>query len=665
VRLADGSALLVVLDHLARQSKLICYKSASGNGGDWAHFVDVDITVEFTGSIFNDSSECHITMNPEGELFIAANVYHSWFTTNCRSAAVVFKSMNSGASWTEVLAIDGGTTAVRGTSQVAFLPDRLWVQVTRVNYTTLYESTDDGDSWTSAGNFGGTGFDSLVDPSLQGASAFYDEKTDSVLVHLTHPFGGSPGEEGGLFVLTNPTTARIDAPSNFERLSSITDLGLALSARVYSLGSTPVVHLEQDSAQRIYSFEPDVSELQGIKSISVNHKLGSASAATITLDNPAGVYSYDGAENLHKIGPNKEVTIYMGYGADQEKVFYGLIDRISEQSFPQALVISARDMGKKAMDGMITDASGYLTVTFANASPEAIFNTLAGWAGYSTVVVETSGITIESKTWNGAKFVDAFNWLCDIAGFDWTCDTDGIIYFKKRATNTPRSEAEEHALVLDEGEYKCTLEHHPILESSYTIKNVAEDTAYTKDTDYTLDLATGDLVAVAGGALASGGMIHPKYTYPRFVFQEGVTLKKLNSYSIDDKPLFYKIYAVGKDSDGAALLATWVMSSNPWNVLETKRKRVQVDGIVTQAELQKIVDAIGADMLQKARSVKCTGIGVPTVIDGDCIQNIESSSTMSEIYRVTNVTHTFNGEMATNFTCYHYGYAPIVEGGSE
>jgi hypothetical protein len=520
-----------------------------------------------------------------------------------------------------------------------------------------------GDTWTEAGSIASPDFDAITSTSLQGAALYYSLAADVALCHITNPL--DLGEDGGLFSMSNPTTARLDDFNNFERKSTITDL--ASSARMYELSSYLVAQVVQDGAQRIYTIAPEVNILQGVTAASASHKLGASAAAAVSLDNPGGVYSYDGVANTHLVGPNKEVTIYMGYGAAREKVFYGLIDKINASSFPQKLAFSCRDMGKKALDGSIFNASGQHTVTFANEQAEAIFITLGTWAGFTDIRVEVSGVTIDSKTWNWAKYVDAFNWLCDMTGFDWHVDNEGVLWFKKRATNVPRSEDEEHVLVLDEGEYKGTLDHHPILEGSYAIKNVVEDMTYTKDTDYTLDLATGELVAVAGGALASGGTIHPKYTYPRHVFQEGVNLTVLEGYTIDDKPLFYKIFAYGKDSTGEPISATWTMTTNTYNVLESKHRRIKIDCAVTQTQLQAIVDRAGDDMLRTARVCKCKVIGMPTLKAGDCVQIIESSTTISEIYRVTEVTHTFSssGEpLSTTFTTYHYGYAPIVEGGS-
>lgn len=670
VRLADGGALLAELDRTDYGSIIRIYASTSGDGGDWALLTSlVSWQTSALSRLIIDSTECNLTIDSDGKLFLATNEQFDYSGGYSRNKAVIYTSGDNGLTWTLRLDVGGSVTAIRGISQVAFLPDRCWCAVTRVNYTTLYKSTDDGDTWTEVGNIESPYFDDITATTVQGVCFYYEELTDTVVAHITYPYTN----DAGSFILENSTSARLDDLTNFVRIASFSNLtfyggGTNNSGRIYSVGGKLAIQAINNTLEQvIYHAEIIPGSIRNVKSVTVVQAVGQAGGSTVELDNKGGVYSYDGSENLHKIGPNESVTVHLGYGAYLEKVFYGIIDRITEKSPPQSMTIVARDRCKLALDGTaIRPTDGFRTFSFVAMTLEDVFATLAGWAGYTDINTDVTGIDIDLLTLTWSTYADAFGQLCDLCAFDWWVDVEGAIYFRMRASNEPRVMDEEHTLILDGSDYVCTLDKTPILSGSDVLTDTAGTTTYTRYTDYTINLATGRVVSVAGGALASGGTVRADYTHPRHSFSEGDEMTSI-AYTITDVDLYYKVVAYGlqaganPDDAPVAIKATYTLTSQLFNVQINKIKKLDIEGIVKQAQLQKISDTVGGQMRYRCRYVEVTAIAVPTVKVGDCVQIEETSTTISEIYRVSDLNYTFEKDKLPmmEFKAYYAGYAPI------
>lgn len=182
-----------------------------------------------------------------------------------------------------------------------------------------------------------------------------------------------------------------------------------------------------------------------IKSVTVDRSKGSASMATVAIDNNDGAYSPDSTGVWNKIlWLNKTIEITMGYGAEQETVFTGMIDEIMETNYPAELSIVARDYSKRALDQQpqkTVEGVTYYALLFENKSPEEIFAELALMAGWlaENIHVEISGVTLASIQFGHESFADCFQRLCELVAWEWFCDEIGDIYF--RAAVVPEATA--------------------------------------------------------------------------------------------------------------------------------------------------------------------------------------------------------------------------------
>ena len=346
----------------------------------------------------------------------------------------------------------------------------------------------------------------------------------------------------------------------------------------------------------MFGFEVARNVLQP-KSIQISRAKGMAGGLTVELDNKDGVLAPDGTVNPQLLWPNKEIVVKQGYGSELLTTFTGLIDSVSMSTFPQTITISARDMMKPLLDHYLRNAEFLYTLTYTNMTVEHIWENLMILAGVEYNIIEETGLTISEKTFSWETYGDAISWLDEIAGFETYCDEFGKMNFVR--------------------------DGRPV--------------------DVTV----------------------------AYEFEEGVDITRLG-YEINDNDLYYTVAVYGKspevlDENDEVVTESMVIyfakqlpQATYWNISSGKVLRIDAPDADTLAKCEIIADKAIYLMQTRARQVTFETIGIPHLQRGDFIQVTESSTTISEIYRITDIsTSQDSSGYRMTLTCYYHA-APEV-----
>jgi hypothetical protein len=207
------------------------------------------------------------------------------------------------------------------------------------------------------------------------------------------------------------------------------------------------------------------------------------------------------------------------------------------------------------------------------------------------------------------------------------------------------------------------LAEYPVVTDSIVVWSATEKTGtlYVETTDYVITAGDPDtpwtIVRSVGSSIPDGATVYVSYVYAAWVFQEGVDLFQLN-LTLDQSDIYGKIIVEGTDCSG-----TYVTTSPRWDTSTIESDKilfVSDENLYTNAQCQACANRLGAEMLAHGTAAVFAAVAVPWLQVGDCVQIIESSTTISEIYRITEISLDFDSDGAVmTFSAYHYGYAPI------
>ncbi len=359
-------------------------------------------------------------------------------------------------------------------------------------------------------------------------------------------------------------------------------------------------------------------------------------------------------------------TTLTGSGTITFSVSYNTISREFTISASGAHTIAFTLSGSTAavLFGMTEDvvaANSIVSVEPYTATIETVVKDLCVRAGFlaANITIEPTYQLVES-TFERMSYGDAVEEMCTLSGFEFVIDEDNKPIFRYPTDRQP--EAVDEAVVLT-STTPVNLANYPVVTASILVYSgtLKSGTLYSSTTDYVIVAGTSStpctIARRSGSTIPSGGTVYVTYVYAAWVFKEGEDIFRLN-LKVSQRDQYGKIIVEGDDCKG-----TYTATSPRWDTSTIPSDKVLFvldETLDTDAKCQAIANRLAADMASHYIEAEWAAVAVPWLQVGDCVQIIESSSTISEIYRITSMELDFDNEgFIMTFRSYHYGYAPI------
>jgi len=676
----DGGLYLHVTSLGDSENNTWCkvYKSASGNGGDWA----LHGTLWDTANAWPDTSR--YTGGAAGKAVKLSTGRWVMPTVEPHYAAhdrlfSIWTSDDGGVTWTR-RHYYGNSYMTSHSRQVAVDGDgNLWWAIGRTysgGNGRIYRSTDNGANWTYHYSKPGSGY-------AFGMDLLYIEEDEHVYLFCDHDSATAVRVEYFDDLSVDESTTYVTSASGNKDLPLVVEhsggtLLICADDGVLGVPTSDVsvyptsLRLQQDTAA-------DAARLV-------------AAWPNVNPNDPTdvGYYSPDRGDDdpakknawYHVLFPESEVTLELGYGSHYVTRFKGQIDDTrlfvepSERGVRYMVEIDCRDYGRRLVDLKVQDDSGNDYLTYESTTLEAVAVDLLKRAGWSTgnITAEETGRSITKKTFERQSYGDALGWILDASGFELSVQNDEISFYYP----TDRQPAITNLLVdltsstspvaITSSTGSTSLGRAPVVSGSEVVTSTDTLTTYTTG-DYVINYGSHSTEAnIARISTGDGGSIPAAspnvlldYVYSAWSFSEGEDLFKLE-YTLTSRNIYKQIKTLGGTS--TELKTGTYNCGGTYDISTQKRLFIPLPELNSTAELQAAADRLGNDMSKKYREIVFAAVAIPWLEVGDCIQVIESMSTISEVYRILELEFRYennNGRLTAIMTgrAYHYGYAPL------
>ena len=371
------------------------------------------------------------------------------------------------------------------------------------------------------------------------------------------------------------------------------------------------------------------------------------------------------------IVPGHKVQVLLGYGANNTTVFTGEIDEVTISAKPKEYKISIDcrclacwlvDQQVKLTSGGVTDyyieyplpddiGATYWLEPGSETIPDIsdIVKDLCMRAGFAAadVIIETSGITLDPE-FEKMSYMDCINELCTAAGFVFWVDEDGKCRFCHQTDREPSVTDETHVA----GNFVIANPH--VVSGSDLLYSAAGQTGthWIRNTNYTINLITGAVTNIN-----MTGTVYCTYVYAGWQFKEGEDIYSLDLV-ISRRNMYGTIRVAGDGDEG--VVATSLPFFDTGSVKADKVLFADNQYLDSEAKCTACANRLQFDMLCRYICCNFATVGNPWLQIGDNIMIVESSTTISEVYKILSMSHNVTTEgFTTTLKTYHVGYTPL------
>lgn len=702
---SDNKVLLIMLTGRGAN----CYISNTGNGDDWTFYSTVynlGGTGQGGGYLFPG------LVTPTGRLIFSGAMPSADFGAYYDKLSCIYTD-DGGLTWGYIPI--SSWYAMEAAAQLCCLKDgTLFASFARgTGACPIYKSIDDGITWTEVANFV-SGFSDKNYNNIYGLSFYYDALLDTayavktgvgnfVIFKNEHPtqttfidktawievfdpnWGSNNSHGAQIYVLENHL---IFVNPYWWWLAGWTskDIKIPVKSIAISRNKNTAGQLTLGVDNKDGEWAPDGDINPNVlwlnKQIGVQQGYGSSLVKTFT----GTIDSVDMSSFPQEITVN--LRDHLKYALDQTITFPGVTWDLH-------------------------------SITYQWQTIEAIVTDLVSKAWMTAGEIHATGIVLQEQSFSWCKYADAFQELADLAGgYEFGCDEDGLFFFRKDSNVSPLAKGwiltftdgaaqtlyypivAESDKIFDGDGVKYTrdvdytidyltgaiasinipdgattmdyayvsyefVEGKDIVKLSYSLN---DDAAYRKVAVYgqasTSKVAEGWTITFKDGKAKTGQLpasgtdkiYTSSHTYIRGTdYTINYLTGDITSLTIADGS--YKMDYDYTDPNGPVVFgATDFPSRDYYNILPQKYLRINAgQSAKTSAECKAIADQTVYLMESRIRVCTFSSIGIPWLQIGDFIRVKETSTSISEIYRITDITTNMDDEGYTmDITCYHH-----------